>query len=749
MKTSPRTAAVTWSPGPRTGSRRRLSPAPGRPRRRSWWAARLRRDRPGCRPRASTGQSTWWRTTRSSGRPRYLARAAFRAQARSVGSTIELGTPAAVSLVDVANDETSWLVSYVADALRWQVVAADGTLGGYGSVDGTFGGFTTDPGQPPVCDGERRRFHAVHDQGAALFAARIAASGTLVSSATPTLTGDVFEVAVARGGASDYVAFVSATPNAVTAPARGSHLDASLRFDASPLVLSFHANDQDAPRAAFNGTDYLVVWEDLRGSPECGCGGALAGPACWHGLRTAISPSGQALGSSTLRSRPRGASADARRGVERHGLPRGLEGGRRRGRSLRPARDRGRRGRRHERHPDRRRLRRETLPRGGVERHRLLRGLERRHEGDSRRALLANGTLPERPPATSRPAPSCISTIRRSHSERTSYLVVWGEYDDVKATRVAPRPARFWTRRASGARTRAPVSIDRRWRRTARSGSSPGIRAARSGRRASLPTDDQRSERDHDRLGERHPARCFGGVGGQLLLGHLVGPQQHHRRQAGHGGRRRHGCDRHPDHERDVLPVERPDRRRGGGRRRPGAVPVPAVRACTQRSVARVRTNRSFAGGRRRQRRVDGRGWCCGKRWHGRRDGRGRNQRYRRRERRFDGGRIRGRGSRWRGRRERRFDGGRIRAGGRGGTDGGTGGGAAGGSAITDAGAEAGSGGSPSDAGCGCRYSPGSSTLGPLGYVLLGLWLRRRTRRAAPRAVASDGLCAAAERGTS
>ncbi len=242
------------------------------------------------------------------GANRYLrARRVSRAGAL-VGSTIELGTVPAVSLVDVASDGTSWLVSYVSDALRWQVVAADGTLGGNGSVAGTFGGITTDPVSRLSSTENGAGYTVCTIQGADLFAARVDASGTLGGSTVLPVDGDAFEVAVVHGGASDFVAYVSAIPGNFRSPARGARLDSSLRFERSPLVLSFQANMQDIPRAAFNGTDYLVVWEDWRGAQSAAQNGLWLGSSdSLYGRR--LSPSGQPLGSSSFTIAPVGAPA--------------------------------------------------------------------------------------------------------------------------------------------------------------------------------------------------------------------------------------------------------------------------------------------------------------------------------------------------------------------------------------------------------------------------------------------------------
>jgi hypothetical protein len=241
------------------------------------------------------------------GSNRYLRARRVSSAGALVGSIIELGTVSAVSLLDVASDGTSWLVSYVSDALRWQVVASDGTLGGNGSVAGTFGGATTDPVSRLSSTGNGAGFTLCTIQGSALFAARISGAGVLVASATPVVSGDVFEVAVDRGGGSDYVAYVAATPSGiVTAPARGSHLDSSLKLDSSPMELSFRANDQESPHAAFNGTNYLTVWEDARGSQSQAPGGLWLGPPAGTVYGRLISADGQPLGSSSFTIAPVG-----------------------------------------------------------------------------------------------------------------------------------------------------------------------------------------------------------------------------------------------------------------------------------------------------------------------------------------------------------------------------------------------------------------------------------------------------------
>jgi hypothetical protein len=222
-----------------------------------------------------------------------------------VGSRIELGTVPSVSLVDVASDGTSWLVSYVSDALRWQVVAADGTLGGTGSAAGTFGGLTTDPVSRLSSTGNGAGFTLATIQGTSLFLAHISAGGTLMTSASPAASGDVFEVAVARGGGSDFLTYTATTP-VFSAPARGARLDSNLNLASARPILSFHANEQDLPHAAFNGTNYLVVWEDLRGSQSAAQSDLWLGPPAGTVYGRRVSPSGQLLGSSSFTIAPVG-----------------------------------------------------------------------------------------------------------------------------------------------------------------------------------------------------------------------------------------------------------------------------------------------------------------------------------------------------------------------------------------------------------------------------------------------------------
>ena len=240
------------------------------------------------------------------GANRYLrARRVSRAGAL-VGSTIELGTVPAVSLVDVASDGTSWLVSYVSDALRWQVVAADGALGGNGSAAGTFGGLTTDPVSRLSSTGNGAGFTVCTIQGTALFVARIAATGTLMTSASPAASGDVFEVAVARGGGSDFLDLHRGHAGHL----QHARARRAPRFESEPGLVApdpvFHANEQDLPHAAFNGTDYLVVWDDLRGSQSAAESGLWLGPPAGTVYGRRVSPSGQLLGSRASRLRPSG-----------------------------------------------------------------------------------------------------------------------------------------------------------------------------------------------------------------------------------------------------------------------------------------------------------------------------------------------------------------------------------------------------------------------------------------------------------
>ncbi|HXU06035.1 MAG TPA: hypothetical protein VN903_34010, partial [Polyangia bacterium] len=239
------------------------------------------------------------------GANRYLRARRFTRAGASVGATIELGSDPAVSLVDVASDGVSWLVSYVSDALRWQVVTASGSLGGSGSVAGSFGGLSTDPVSRLSSTWGGAGYTLCTLQGGDLFAARVGATGSVVASSASTVSGDAFEVAVDHGGGSDFVTYVSAVPGVNTAPARGARLDSSLRLDMTQPVLSFRPNYQELARAAFNGTNYLVVWEDERGSASAAAGGLFLGSSySVYGRR--ISASGQPVGSSSFNVAPVG-----------------------------------------------------------------------------------------------------------------------------------------------------------------------------------------------------------------------------------------------------------------------------------------------------------------------------------------------------------------------------------------------------------------------------------------------------------
>jgi hypothetical protein len=69
-------------------------------------------------------------------------------------------------------------------------------------------------------------------------------------------------------------------------------------MDASPIPLSARANGQAAPTAAFDGTNYLWVWADERGTPGATGNGAL--------YATRVSPDGQVLDAAPLMIAPYG-----------------------------------------------------------------------------------------------------------------------------------------------------------------------------------------------------------------------------------------------------------------------------------------------------------------------------------------------------------------------------------------------------------------------------------------------------------
>lgn len=166
-------------------------------------------------------------------------------------------TPAPPS---VASDGSGWLVAWPTTAgvhaLRLQ---ADGAL-----VDG-FGGIAlTTPVTPSGADlvsvvrgaADYAIFwlHALN-----LYGARIGSTGGVIAT-TGAIDSAYGGLAAASDGAGYFVSYRDG--NVV----HGTRLDATLaKPDPTSTLVSATANAQRRPAAAFNGTDWLVVWDDNRG----------------------------------------------------------------------------------------------------------------------------------------------------------------------------------------------------------------------------------------------------------------------------------------------------------------------------------------------------------------------------------------------------------------------------------------------------------------------------------------------------
>src|SRR5262249_14495549 len=160
-----------------------------------------------------------------------------------VGAAIELGEPGEYS--EVASDGSSWLVTSLgigngigpSDDLRWQVVAADGTLGGSGSIAGAFDGYPR-PRLSSTSDGLAYTIAALEGDG--LFTARVGSAGDLLASkAYPTL-GSPTEIAVASDGSAAFAAYTTRAPAAFY----GLRIDATLApLDPAVVALAFTVNE--------------------------------------------------------------------------------------------------------------------------------------------------------------------------------------------------------------------------------------------------------------------------------------------------------------------------------------------------------------------------------------------------------------------------------------------------------------------------------------------------------------------------
>ena len=99
-----------------------------------------------------------------------------------------------------------------------------------------------------------------------VYATRLDATGSVLDGtglSVMTAPGDQTTVAVATNGTSAFVTWAdSRTQDIVGARVNGS----GTVLDTSGVTVSLSANSETSPAVAFDGTNYLVVWQDNRGS---------------------------------------------------------------------------------------------------------------------------------------------------------------------------------------------------------------------------------------------------------------------------------------------------------------------------------------------------------------------------------------------------------------------------------------------------------------------------------------------------
>ena len=140
-----------------------------------------------------------------------------------------------------------------------------------------------------------------------IVATLVSAGGTVLNTGVSLGAEDDEDPAVASNG-SGFLAGWTRTENIVG----GRVSSAGAALDSTPFTISKSANSQFAPAVAFDGTNYLVVWEDSR-APFL------------YGAR--VTPRGTMLdGSGFVISSACARPVESRRGVRRHELSGGVAG---------------------------------------------------------------------------------------------------------------------------------------------------------------------------------------------------------------------------------------------------------------------------------------------------------------------------------------------------------------------------------------------------------------------------------------
>lgn len=203
----------------------------------------------------------------------------------------------------IASDGTDYLLVWYQPALsyggssffRSRRFFADGTLGAVQTFD-TFNntGSPAPAASGLAYDGTRYLFvwtwprYVNFDYQGDIRARRLAQDGTSLDATHLVLAGtDLGEGAAGVAGSpAGFLALIGRAPSryAPVSEVYSSRVSgAGVLLDAAPVLVTATANRQNAPKVAFNGQHYLVVWEDARGiyGTRIAADGTLVSPAAF------------------------------------------------------------------------------------------------------------------------------------------------------------------------------------------------------------------------------------------------------------------------------------------------------------------------------------------------------------------------------------------------------------------------------------------------------------------------------------
>ncbi|HVK68062.1 MAG TPA: hypothetical protein VM694_26565, partial [Polyangium sp.] len=213
----------------------------------------------------------------------YLGANSYRVAARRVspaGTVLDASDIVACSgslvcpymTLGLASDGVNWLLAWdtttAANSIIGQRISSAGAIMDAGGFTIGNGGATSDAMQVTVTFAGNG-YGVFWDDSNQAYGARVSSGGAVLVPTTPLTSemGTRAYVSAAHDGTNFFVAFSD------TRGVAGNNLDdiyglrvsnALVKIDATSTLLSRAANDERSPRAAFNGTNWLVVWEDAR-----------------------------------------------------------------------------------------------------------------------------------------------------------------------------------------------------------------------------------------------------------------------------------------------------------------------------------------------------------------------------------------------------------------------------------------------------------------------------------------------------